>query len=399
MILLKAKFISNILKLNYKSFIKEVLLHIRDLLIWVFDRFFMILKKNEDSNSIVIVRVDNIGDFVLWLPSAKQLISHYTTEIKPILVCNESCIDLAASINYFSRVIGVDLSKFSRNFLYRWHILCSISELSPHIIIQPSYSRVFSTGDSIIRVSRASQRIGSIGDLSNISSIRRVISNRWYTRLVPVSSSNLMELERNTEFNINLGINFSQTSIPKLPVLCKLSSVHLTNQNFFVIFPGSSSAYKSWPVASFAKIAIRIVETYGWTPVILGGFHEFSIGEQLEEKLIKYSPKNYVGKTTLTELVEILRSARVLVSNDTSAVHIAASVNTPSACILGGGHYGRFLPYPDTIDGIKPAVVINKMSCFGCNWHCKFSNETSLPYPCISRIEVDSVFETVENIV
>jgi ADP-heptose:LPS heptosyltransferase len=385
--------------LKYKSFLKEFLLHIRDLFLWIFDKIFMVLKENENANSTVIVRVDNIGDFVLWLPSAEQLTSHYATEIKPILICNESCIDIANSINYFSRVIGVELSKFSQNLFYRWHILRTISELSPRIIIQPSYSRFFSIGDSIIRVSRASERIGSVGDLSNISSIRRIISNRWYTKLVSASATNLMELERNTEFNYRLGIINSYTSIPKISKICQLSSSKKIHQDFFVIFPGSSSAYKSWPVASFAKIAIRIVEKYGWTPVILGGCNEFSIGEQLEEKLIKYSSKNYVGKTTLTELVEILRTARVLVSNDTSAIHIAASVNTPSACILGGGHYGRFLPYPDTIEGIKPAVVINKMSCFGCNWHCKFSNDTSLPYPCISGIEVDSVFETVESII
>ena len=50
----------------------------------IFDRFFMVLKENENSNSTVIVRVDNIGDFVLWLPSVEQLASHYATEIKPI---------------------------------------------------------------------------------------------------------------------------------------------------------------------------------------------------------------------------------------------------------------------------------------------------------------------------
>ena len=133
--------------------------------------------------------------------------------------------------------------------------------------------------------------------------------------------------------------------------------------------------------------------------MILGGFHEISLGQQLEKRLIEYSPINLVDKTTLTELIEIIRLARILISNDTSAIHIAAGVDTQSVCILGGGHYGRFLPYPDSIEGIKPAIVINKMSCFGCNWHCKFTNNTSLPYPCISGIEEDSVFETIENII
>ena len=171
------------------------------------------------------------------------------------------------------------------------------------------------------------------------------------------------------------------------------------SKNSFVLFPGASASYKSWPLEAFARVAVKIIEKYRWKPVILGGFHEISLGHQLEEKLIEYSPINLVNKTALTELVEIIRLARILVSNDTSAVHIAASVNTQSVCILGGGHYGRFLPYPDSIEGTKPVSVVNRMECFGCNWHCKFSNDPSLPYPCISSIEVDRVFETIENII
>jgi len=385
--------------LNYKYLIKESILYLRDLFLWIFDSFFILFYKFENSNSVIIVRVDNIGDFILWLPSAVKLCSYYPLERKPILVCNSSCADLAVSINYFSKVIGIDLKKFSLNLWYRWHTLREISNLGPSTIIHPSYSRVFSIGDSIIRVSCADERIGSVGDLSNISTVRRAVSNRWYTRLVPASSSNLMELERNTEFTQKLGIVDSHTSIPKIPKLRKLPPSKQIHQNSFVIFPGASTSFKSWPIEAFAKVAVKIIEKYRWKPVILGGVHEISLGRQLEKKLIEYSPINLINNTTLTELIEIIRLARILVSNDTSAIHIAAGVNTRSVCILGGGHYGRLLPYPDSIEGIKPAIVINKMDCFGCNWHCKFSNDTSLPYPCISEIEVDRVFETIENII
>lgn len=396
---MKIKFNKNNFNLNYKYYIKESILYLRDLFLWGFDSFFIIFSKFEKPNSVIIVRVDNIGDFILWLPSALKLCSYYSNERKPILVCNKSCADLAVSLDYFSKVIGIDLKKFSRNLWYRWRTLHNISELGPRTIIHPSYSRVFSTGDSIVRVSCANERIGSVGNLSNTSFVRRSISNHWYTRLVPASSSDLMELERNTEFTHELGIVDNQISIPKIPKLLKLSPSKQIYQDSFILFPGASASFKSWPIEAFANVAVKIIEKYRWKPVILGGFHEISLGHQLEEKLIEYSPINLVNKTALTELVEIIRLARILVSNDTSAVHIAASVNTQSVCILGGGHYGRFLPYPDSIEGTKPVSVVNRMECFGCNWHCKFSNDLSLPYPCISSIEVDRVFETIENII
>ena len=51
--------------MNCKYFIKESILYLRDLFLWSFDSFFILFSKFQKSNSVVIVRVDNIGDFIL----------------------------------------------------------------------------------------------------------------------------------------------------------------------------------------------------------------------------------------------------------------------------------------------------------------------------------------------
>jgi ADP-heptose:LPS heptosyltransferase len=45
----------------------------------------------------------------------------------------------------------------------------------------------------------------------------------------------------------------------------------------------------------------------------------------------------------------VLSSAQLLISNDTSAAHIAAAVKTPFICISNGNHILRFHPYPREI--------------------------------------------------
>ncbi|HEX8022976.1 glycosyltransferase family 9 protein, partial [Mucilaginibacter sp.] len=55
------------------------------------------------------------------------------------------------------------------------------------------------------------------------------------------------------------------------------------------------------------------------------------------------------GKTNLVELVELINNADLLISNDTSAIHIAASTQTVAICISNGNHFGRFIPYPSNI--------------------------------------------------
>jgi ADP-heptose:LPS heptosyltransferase len=102
------------------------------------------------------------------------------------------------------------------------------------------------------------------------------------------------------------------------------------------------------------------------------------------------------GKTSLPEFVEVIRQARLLISNETSAVHIAAAVKTPSVCILGGGHFGRFLPYPEKVVNCKPVAVFKKMACFGCNWKCNQPHNVNGCVPCIEQIEMPDVISAVD---
>ena len=44
-----------------------------------------------------------------------------------------------------------------------------------------------------------------------------------------------------------------------------------------------------------------------------------------------------------SKLVQVIKSSRLLVGNDTSSVHIAAAVRTASVYILGGPISGRFI--------------------------------------------------------
>lgn len=100
---------------------------------------------------------------------------------------------------------------------------------------------------------------------------------------------------------------------------------------------------------------------------------------------------NTAGAVTLVELVELIAKSKLVISNETSAVHIAAATRTPVICIQGGGHFDRFTPYPNQAD-FKPICVYETMPCYNCNWECPFMNEESHTYPCISAVSVNQVW-------
>lgn len=375
---------------------KNWLKKFRDLFLLIFDGFASVSKPAR-SGIFMIIRTDNIGDFVLWLPSARRLLENYPNYRSAVLICNQSCVEFAKATGLFSQVIGIDLRRFVRDLAYRWRFVRRVAQLGAEIAIQPTYSRNFLTGDSLVRASRAKQRIGSLGDLSNIRSRQKAISDRWYTQLVQASPEAIMELDRNVEFLRGLGVRDVKAEIPFIPKLTDLPPENQVGKDYFVLFPGASSPIKKWPIESFAAVANHVVDQFGWIPLVCGGPAERSLGDKLIQKLDVPNAINFSGRTTLPELTELLRRARLLISNDTSAIHIAAGVDTPSVCILGGGHYGRFMPYPSQVDGVKPVSVIHKMDCFNCNWRCKWTDDASAPYPCVSGVQVNQVIAGVES--
>jgi len=96
--------------------------------------------------------------------------------------------------------------------------------------------------------------------------------------------------------------------------------------------------------------------------VICGGVTERQLGEALIT-IMDIPVLNMVGETSLSELVSVIKEAQFLLGNETSAVHIASAVATPAFCLLGGGHYGRFMPYDIESKTKKslPVAIIHQM--------------------------------------
>jgi len=241
-------------------------------------------------------------------------------------------------------------------------------------------------------------RIGSQGDLSNISARDKTIADRWYTCLLPATPEPLMELERNAELISHLSGQSFNASLPVLPVLTTLPADLKPANDYFILFPGASKPGRRWPPAQFASVLEQLQQRYSWQPVICGTPAEIELCATVTQKTTA-SCLNLAGKTSLLELAELIRNARLLIGNETSAVHFAAAVSTPAVCILGGGHYGRFMPYPDHVEGFKPVPAIHEMSCFNCNWHCNQAHDPSGPAPCVSQISVEFVLHCAMQII
>jgi ADP-heptose:LPS heptosyltransferase len=196
-----------------------------------------------------------------------------------------------------------------------------------------------------------------------------------------------------------LGMSGFVARLPELPFSKAAPEFRSVSKPYAVLFVGGSWEGRVWQARNFGEIGRRLREC-GVNVVLAGGPLD-RIQAAIALDCLNGNAIDLIEKTSLSELAELLRNAVVVLSNETSAVHIGAAVGTPVLCILGGGHFGRFLPY--VVEKLEPSrptpiVVVQRMSCFGCNWRCIHPQERGEAVKCISDISVEQVWRHLEEV-
>ena len=138
---------------------------------------------------ILLIRQDAIGDFILWLDTAKEYRKYFPPEnYKIVLIGNALWCDLAKELPFWDEVLPINIKAFKTLSKYRWNILRKVRSFGAEIAIQPTYSREFYHGDSLIRASNASKKVSSAGDMSNRNQLKTILADRWHTELIPSAS-------------------------------------------------------------------------------------------------------------------------------------------------------------------------------------------------------------------
>lgn len=102
--------------------------------------------------------------------------------------------------------------------------------------------------------------------------------------------------------------------------------------NVVCIAPGSVWPTKRWPASYFSELTSRLLQD-GFEVKLVG-----SPADQAEcDEVAKGNPQaqNLCGKTTLLELFDVFFRSRLLISNDSGAMHMASAVGLPTVALFG----------------------------------------------------------------
>lgn len=374
---------------------------VRRALLHTADNFLLSRPAKPNAQRVLLVRLDNIGDFVVWLDAARALTEHFRSRGQSVsLLASGSWAELAADLGLFDEVIALDQHNFKRKLRYRLGLLSSIRAAGFGVVVQPTLNRVPEMGDAVVRMSGATERIG----VALPQERQLVAGTALYTKLIQMPAEGMGELQANAYVVSELtGADYQATvgdlrAVVDAECLGELATT-LPARPYVVLFPGASAPGRQWPEQHFAELARRCAEDVGLPVVICGGPGDVKIAEAAASTAGP-SVVSVAGRTSLKQLTTVIARAHLLVSNETSAVHIAAAVGVPSVCIVGGGHFGRFVPYDLFSSALRPLPVVasRNMECFGCNWVCKFHPARGKPMPCVEQVSVDSVWQLAASL-
>lgn len=323
---------------------------LRFLIYKVIDLFLATQQQKTQPETLLLIRLDSIGDYTLirnyfyFIKQSKKYRGYKIT-----LCGNEILKDLAVTFdsNIIDEFIWLNRIKFNNNPFYKYKLLKNIYKAGFEVVIDTTFSREILYGDSIVNISRAKEKIGSTGSPdSYVVWKRNLLTNGFYTNLIPQSSKNYFEFFRNKEFFENILQEKIDLNKPQLD--CSEIEINLpTNKEFAIIFPGAQVEKRRWSSTNFEAVIEHIIQNYYLNVIIAGSKIDSAISRKMVKCHISKSCFDMTGKTTLPQLVKLISLSKILISNETSAVHFAAAVETPFICVSNGNHFGRFNPYPE----------------------------------------------------
>lgn len=318
---------------------------------------------------ILWVRTDAMGDSLLSASMLPHLQGAFPLASITV-VCQEPMRALYEVCPHVSRVITFDRDKALADPDYCEEIAVTIRNEGADLALNSAFSRE-PIGDFWVSASGAPRRVGWEGSRGNPPGDADAGLDRGYTDRVPVDPALGLELERNARFLQALGIGAKDLQpavwVPDedAAFVDKLwRTLDLPEGRTVALFAGAASEGLAY--GGYGEALRKVVADSGLRLVALGSQGERALNQRHLDAVARDSV-NLCGQLTFRQTAALLRRCRLAVGAESGLAHLACAVGTPNVVVLGGGHFGRFMPYtPLTATAVLP------LDCFLCEWSCPF---------------------------
>jgi heptosyltransferase-2 len=165
------------------------------------------------------------------------------------------------------------------------------------------------------------------------------------------------------------------------------------SQPIYGLNPGAEyGPAKRWPVEKFIAAAKEIQQQTDCYWLIFGGRSDMEVASRIAGEITHHASRtthlNLAGQTSLRELMALLKQCRVLLTNDTGPMHVAAALGTP--VVVPFGSTSPELTGPGLPGDPRHRLLKSDAPCSPC-----FLRECPIDFRCMNGISVGRVVEAV----
>jgi len=165
------------------------------------------------------------------------------------------------------------------------------------------------------------------------------------------------------------------------------------NEMLFGLNPGAEYGMaKRWLKERFAAVAAKLQMKHQCRWMIFGGAADREICDWITEQIAMFAPDkkpiNVAGQTSLRQLAALLKTCRLVLTNDTGPMHLANAVGTPIVVPFGSTSAELTGPI------FGPAKIVpTTVGCSPC-----FRRECPIDFRCMKNIDVGAVVDAADSL-
>ncbi|MBI5165777.1 MAG: glycosyltransferase family 9 protein [Magnetospirillum sp.] len=346
---------------------------------------------------VLVVRMDGIGDMVMVRRALDAYPAAFGVAAGEITVLGcHSWRALAAEVFAGFTLVTIDEHAFEKKWLYRLKIALWVRRQGFAVATCDMFMRKVMTADTLVWASRAPSRIVCQPFVTERT--RREYA--WYlvkaTRVIDTGPYPTHEGLRHFAFLSALTGTVHPPLVPAIPWREQAPKLPAGTGAYVVLNFGSNEPGRRWPFDAFLAVARQCLEA-GLTVVFVGAAQEAFAKPRIAE-LGSPQAIDTIGTLKLGELVDVLKHAACVVSNDTGPGHLALGVGAPTVLIVGGGHFGSFVPYPEPIRPPGAVFLSHAMDCYHCLWRCPKRAGAADTFPCVAAVTTERVWAEVRRL-
>ncbi|MBD1909202.1 glycosyltransferase family 9 protein [Leptolyngbya sp. FACHB-16] len=291
--------------------------------------FPSLLPSFASAQNILAIRLDNIGDVIMTGPALKALKANASTQLT--LLASPAGAQAAAVLPWVDDVIAwrslwQDLGRLPFDPDREWQL------------IEQLRARQFDAAAIFTSFKQSPHPAALICQMAGIP-VRLGFSREEDVVLTHTASAPPDE-EHQAERNMHL-VEFVGYSVHDRSLQLQIPACSLIpDEPYLLLNPWASCPSRTYDLERFGKAAALLSEQTGYRVVVTGLEKDRDRARPLLE-IVGDRAIDYMGQTNFTDLVALVAHARLMLSNNTSTMHIADATRTPSVILFAGTELER----------------------------------------------------------